>query len=142
MDFNKIMVPEIETEQALVASIANELIAIPVPSVLTIENVAISDISLVDQSDVIYLRGRVIPLIYLRELYGFECSNENQENITVVVCMHNDACIGLVVDSLVGQKDIESKSLGILSDNQFFSGASIIEEDSVAMVVSVESFIA
>ena len=36
---------------------------------------------------------------------------------------------------------ITNKSLGILSDNEFFSGASILE-DKLALVLNVESFVA
>jgi two-component system chemotaxis sensor kinase CheA len=45
------------------------------------------------------------------------------------------------VDSLVGQKEIINKSLGILEENDFFSGASILE-DKLALVLNVRSFVA
>ncbi|MBE5910244.1 chemotaxis protein CheW [Pseudobutyrivibrio sp.] len=142
MDFCQIVTSETDTTQALIAGVRNELVAIPLPSILTIESVAKSDISLVDQEDVIYLRGRVIPLIYLDKLFELEPFAEEEDSITVVVCIHNDSCVGLVVDTLMGQKDIETKSLGILEDNQFFSGASILEDNDVAMIINVQSFIA
>ncbi len=142
MDLCQIVTPETDTTQALIAGVREEMVAIPLPSILTIENIAASEISLVDSEDVIYLRGHVIPLIYLDKLFDLEVSNEEKENITVIVCVHNDSYVGLVVDTLFGQKDIERKSLGILEDNQFFSGASILEDDDVAMILNVRSLIA
>ena len=142
MDYCQIVTPDVDTTQALIASINQELVAIPLPSILTIENILVSSISLVDSEDVIYLRGRVIPLIYLDELFGIESTREGKESITVVVCMHNDTYVGLVVDTALGQLDIEHKSLGILDDNKFFSGASILEDEKVAMIIDVKSFVA
>ena len=129
------------TQQALIAGINDETYAIPLSSVLTIENVAVSDISSVDQEAVIHLRGRIIPLIYLDKLFKIESCKEDEDNITVVVCMHNDACFGFVVDKLYGQRDITSKSLGVLQDNAFFAGASILEDD-IALILDVPAFVA
>ena len=130
-----------DTQQALIAGINNETYAIPLSSVLTIENVAVSEISSVDQEAVIYLRGKIIPLVYLDKIFKMESSRENQENITVVVCMHKEACFGLIVDKLYGQRDITKKSLGVLQDNEFFDGASILDDD-VALIRNVQSFAA
>ena len=56
--------------------------------------------------------------------------------------MHKDIYLGLVVDKLYGQNDIEEKSLGILdNNNKFFSGATIMD-DAIALVLDVESLIA
>ena len=64
------------------------------------------------------------------------------KNINVVICMYKDTYLGLVVDELFGQEDIDKKSMGILdNDNRFFSGATILE-DAVALVLDVESLIA
>ncbi len=129
------------SQQALIAGINDETYAIPLSSVLTIENVAVSDICSVDQEAVIHLRGKIIPLIYLDKLFKIESSREDNDNITVVVCMHNDACFGFVVDKLYGQRDITRKSLGVLQGNEFFEGASILD-DAVALILNVQSFVA
>ena len=83
----------------------------------------------------------VIPLVYLDKLFDIQSSDNEKSNIIVVVCKHDDKCFGLVVDSLVGQKEIINKSLGILGDNEFFSGASIFE-DKLALVLDIGSFVA
>lgn len=132
---------EIDNNQALITGVGQEKIAIPVPSIITIENINPSDISLVDSSDVIYLRGHVIPLLYLDKFFGIESDKKDNENITAVICKHNDSHIGLVVDTLFGQEDIESKPLGVLSNNKFFSGASILSDD-LAMIIDVPALIA
>ena len=141
MDLCQIVTTELDDTQALIAGVEDEMVAIPVPSIITIENIARSEISRVDSDDVIYLRGHVIPLLYLDELFGFKPSESIREELTVVVCNHNGSHVGLVVDELFGQQDIDSKSLGILEDNKYFSGASILE-DNIAMIIDVPSLIA
>ncbi len=131
-----------EASQALIAGVRDEKIAIPLSSIITIENVLISEINSVNFEDVIYLRGQVIPLVYMDQLFDLEKEKEKRESLTVVICMHNDTYLGLVVDKLYGQNDIEGKSLGILeNNNRFFSGAAIMD-DAVALVLDVESLIA
>lgn len=128
-------------DQALIATINDETFAIPLSSILSIENIAVSEINSVDQEAVIYLRGRIIPLVYLNKLFNIESTRKDDDHITVVVCMHNDAYFGFVVDGLDGQKEISNKSLGILGDNDFFTGASILE-DKLALILNVGSFVA
>ena len=132
-----------ENAQALIVGVKDEMVAIPLSSVLTIENVNASDVSLVDKEDVIDHRGKVIPLVYLDKVFELEGNDEKKESLNVIVCAQNDANIGIVVDKLFGQADIESKSLGILSDNKYFSGVSILPEaEDVALILNVESFVA
>lgn len=144
MEISEMMIPnkaDNEGEQAIIAQVNDEIFAIDLSSIISIENVTVSEISTVDQEAVIYLRGMVIPLVYLDKLFDIKSADNEKNNIIVVVCRHEDKCFGLVVDSLVGQKEIISKSLGVLEDNKFFSGASILE-DNLALVLNVRSFVA
>ncbi len=144
MEISEMMIPNKADnggEQAIIAQVNDEIFAIDLSSIISIENVTVSDISTVDQEAVIYLRGMVIPLVYLDKLFDIKSADNEKNNIIVVVCRHEDKCFGLVVDSLVGQKEIISKSLGVLEDNKFFSGASILE-DNLALVLNVRSFVA
>lgn len=130
-----------DSTQALIAGIADEYFAIPLSSIITIENVAVSEIKMVDHEDVIYLRGNIITLVHLDKFFRIENSNEKKENITVVVCDFEGQSFGFIVDTLLGQKDITSKSMGVLDDNDFFTGASILDdEDNVALILNVPSF--
>ena len=89
----------------------------------------------------ILLRDMVIPLIYLDKLFDIESVDHDREYINVIVCNHEDKRFGFVVDSLLGQEEIISKSLGVLDGNEFFSGASILE-DKMALILDVGSFVA
>lgn len=143
MDLREIMINENEEENgsALIAGIGEELFAIPLSSILTIEDVPVSEICTVGGEDVIHLRGSVISLVYLGKLFD-SVETEEKNKITVVVCEHNDSCFGLVVETLYGQKEITRQSLGVLDEVDFFSGATILDEEKIAMVLNMESFVA
>ena len=131
-----------DTTQALIAGIADEYFAIPLSSIITIENVPVSEIKMVDHEDVIYLRGNIISLVYLDKFFRIENSNEKKDNVTVVVCDFEGQSFGFVVDTLLGQRDITAKSMGVLDENDFFNGASILdEEDNVALILNIPSFV-
>ncbi len=141
MDTNQLVVLDEQTEsyQALIVNIGNELFAIPLSTILSIESVAVSELSQVDHQDVIYLRGNVIPLVYLERVFNMPTSTK-KETLSVVICKYNQSQFGFVVDSLNGQREIETKSLGVLKDNDFFTGASILD-DGVALILNVPSFL-
>lgn len=133
-----------ENAQALIVGVKNERLAISLSSIIAIEKVQISDINTVDHDDVIDHRGKIIPLIYLDRLFELKGESEERDFINVVVCNNSDdSIVGLVVDSLFGQSEIDKKSLGILSDNQYFTGVSILPEiDEVALILNLESLVA
>ena len=132
-----------ENAQALIVGVKNERLAIDLSSVIAIEKVELSDINSVNNEDVIDHRGKIIPLVYLDEVFELEGDKEDKDHINVVVCTNDDATVGLVVDTLFGQSEIEEKSLGALSDNEFFTGVSILPEmDEVALILNLESLVA
>ena len=84
MELSQIVTSETEASQALIAGIGDGKVAIPLSSILTIENISASDINSVNFEDVIYLRGQVLPLVYLDKLFNSTILNVHkiiQENI-------------------------------------------------------------
>lgn len=133
----------IDSAQALIVGVRNERLAISLSSVTAIEKIQISEIKSVDQEDVIDHRGKIIPLVYLDQVFELKEDSKDKEFINVVVCTRDDSAAGLVVDTLYGQTEIESKSLGTLSDNEYFTGVSILPEmDEVALILNLESLVA
>ena len=132
-----------ENAQALIVGVKNERLAIDLSSVIAIEKVELSDINSVNHEDVIDHRGKIISLVYLDEVFELEGAKEDKDHINVVVCTKDDSTVGLVVDTLYGQSDIEEKSLGALSNNEFFTGVSILPEmDEVALILNLGSLVA
>ena len=128
--------------QALMVEVGGEKYAISLNTVTTIENIAPSEVKLVQSEEVIHLRGTVIPLIRLNEVLDIESTRKAHENMVVAIVKKGDKLAGLVVDSLMGQQEIVIKSLGkFIGKNKIISGATILGDGEVALILDVNVLI-
>ena len=128
--------------QALMVQLNEEKYAIPLNSIQNIEDVKISDIKYIQGSEVINLRGRVIPIIRLHDKLDLQAQNENKTSITVVIVNKGDKLAGFVVDSLIGQQEIVIKTLGkYLTNLKMIAGATILGDGEVALILDVNSLV-
>lgn len=127
--------------QALMVEIRDEKYAIALASIMNIENIPRSDIKYVESKEVIHLRGQVIPLIHLDNILDFEPKENEDETMTVVICKKGDVQGGIIVDNLIGQLEIVIKSLGKLDNNKLISGATILGDGEIAMILDVNAVI-
>lgn len=128
--------------QALMVELGNEKYAIPLGSIQTIEDVAVSDIKYVQTKEVINLRGTVIPLIRLDQILDVESSLEDPESLTVVIVKKGDKQAGLVVDNLIGQQEVVIKSIGsYINCSKIISGATILGDGEIALILEVNTLV-
>jgi two-component system chemotaxis sensor kinase CheA len=127
--------------QALMVEIRDEKYAIALGSISNIEDIPVKDIKYVESQEVIHLRGKVIPLIRLDHVLDIKKSEEEPENLTVVIVNKGENMAGLVVDNLIGQQEIVIKSLGnyINNNNKLISGATILGDGEVALILDVNT---
>ncbi len=127
--------------QALMVEIRDEKYAIALGSIQNIEDIPVKDIKYVQAEEVIHLRGMVIPLIRLDQILDIEPKEEEPESLTVVIVKKGDKFAGLVVDNLMGQQEIVIKSLGkyINNNNKLISGATILGDGEVALILDVNT---
>ncbi len=128
--------------QALMVTVGGEKYAISLGSIQTLEDIAPSDIKLVQNREVIHLRGSVIPIIRLSEELDIESCKAPDENMTVVIVKKGDKLAGLVIDELMGQQEIVIKSLGkYISKCKIISGATILGDGEVALILDANALI-
>jgi len=128
--------------QALMVIVGGEKYAISLGSIQTIEDIEPSEIKLVQNKEVIHLRGSVIPLIRLNEVVGIESTKSPDENMQVVIAKKGDKLAGLVIDELIGQQEIVIKSLGkYIKQCKFISGATILGDGEVALILDANALI-
>lgn len=128
--------------QALMVVVGGEKYAISLGSIQTIEDIAPSDIKLVQNKEVIHLRGTVIPLIRLSEVLDIESTKSKDDNLIVVIVKKGDKQAGLVIDELIGQQEIVIKSLGkYIKQCKFISGATILGDGEVALILDANALI-
>ena len=101
--------------QALMVIIGDEKYAISLGSIVSIEDIPLSDIKYVEAKEVINMRGTVIPIIRLNQLLDIAPPEEELESLTIVIISNGEKQVGLVVDDLMGQQEIVIKSLGFLT---------------------------
>ena len=127
--------------QTLMVVVGGEKYAISLGSIQTIENVMASDIKLVENKEVINLRGMVIPLIRMNELLDIE-SKATDDSLIVVIVKKGDKIAGLIVDDLIGQQEIVIKSLGAyIKQCKFISGATILGDGEVALILDANALL-
>ncbi|MBI1209204.1 MAG: chemotaxis protein CheA [Azospirillum sp.] len=86
------------------------------------------------------IRGEIVAFIRLRQL--FEVEGEPEAIQKVVIVTFGEARIGLVVDQVIGQHQTVIKSLSRLHrDLEGFSGATILGDGSVALILDIPHLI-
>ena len=128
--------------QALMAEVGMEKYAIPLGSIQTIEDIAISDVKFVQGKEVISIRGSVIPIIRLRDVLDVEDDEEERTRLTVVIVNKGEKQAGLVIDHLIGQQEIVIKSIGQYINNvKMIGGATILGDGEVALILDVNALV-
>ena len=125
--------------QALLVKVREELYAIALGSITSIEDIPVKDIKYVEAKEVIHLRDTVIPLVRLDRVLDVE-PKDDPESLTVVIVKKGDQQAGLVVDDLIGQQEIVIKSLGkYMTGNKLISGATILGDGEVALIIDANT---
>lgn len=128
--------------QALMVVVGNEKYAISLGSIQTLEDIPASEVKLVQNKEVIHLRGNVIPLIRLNKVLDVESTDRDETNLIVVIVKKGDQQAGLVIDELIGQQEIVIKSLGkYIRQCKFISGATILGDGEIALILDANALI-
>ncbi len=128
---------------AMLVKVEDETYAIPFNSIVEITTAAEYQVSTLQGQNVIQFRGQVVPLVYLKEIIQVplaETTSKKQEQFIVIVRKGN-MTRGIVLDSVLGQQEIVLKSLGgYLSNLNFISGATILGNGHVALIIDSNQF--
>lgn len=127
----------------MLVELQNEKYAIPLSSIIETAFIKKSEIMSAHNQKVIDFRGKVVPLLYLNDLFNVPIENQkDEEGISVVIVRKGDKLAGLVVDSFIGQQEIVLKSLGNYLTNVFaISGATILGDGQVALILDCNALI-
>ncbi len=103
------------------------------------------EIQTVNRREVIVIRGLTTPLVRMKATFPMkndpkEGSRDNQEYVVIVGLAEQR--IGLVVDRLVGEREVVIKSLSrYCGDVQGISGATILGDGNVALILDVNGIV-
>ncbi|MBB5323653.1 two-component system chemotaxis sensor kinase CheA [Anoxybacillus tepidamans] len=120
----------------MLVEIQNEKYAIPLSSIIETAIIKKEDILHAHHQKVIDFRGKVVPLLFLKDVFEVPVVKEEEEFFSVVIVRKGEKMAGLVVDSFIGQQEVVLKSLGNYLTSVFaISGATILGDGQVALII-------
>lgn len=127
----------------MLVELGEEIYAIPLSSIIETAIIRSSDILNAHNQKVIDFRGKVVPLVFLENVFDVPKESAEEEFHSVVLVRKGDKLAGLVVDSFIGQQEIVLKSLGTYLTSGVFaiSGATILGNGKVALIVDCNALI-
>jgi two-component system, chemotaxis family, sensor kinase CheA len=127
----------------MLIEIAKEKYAIPLSSIIETAIVKKDEIMKAHNQRVIDFRGKVVPLVFLEDVFEVpKEKTEDEEFYSTVIVRKGEKMAGLVVDSFIGQQEIVLKSLGnYLTEVFAISGATILGDGQVALIVDCNALI-
>lgn len=125
--------------EALLVRLTKEIYAIPLANIVETIDIDKNSIKIIQNENVIVLRGEVVPIIDLAKLLeepGYE--KKDIPNMTVVIVKVGNKKIGIIVDFLIGQQEIVIKSLGkLFTGIKGITGATVLGNGEVALIIDV-----
>lgn len=129
---------------AMLVQVAEEKYAIPLSSIIETAIIRKQDIKKVHRQAVIDFRGRVVPLLYLEDVFNIPREKPlDIEEENVIIVRKGDKMAAMVVDSFIGQQEVVLKSLGkyLTGSGLAISGATILGDGQVALIMDCNALI-
>ncbi len=138
--------------KALLVEAINITFAIPLISVEEIIRIRKDEIpsrvKLVKGHRVIKLRGMVLPLVSMGEIFEVEEEEKEPDRLLIVVVKADQRKLGIIVDELIGGQDVVIKSLGAyLGKGRLFgkipglAGSTILGSGKVALILDIATLV-
>jgi len=121
--------------KGLLIVVSNQKFVLPLSNITTTIKISKDKIYSLHGSEVIRLRGKIIPLIRLNEILETNTITTNNDSTTVVVVEKDGKNYGLVVDQFERNQDIVIKKLDTSISSSIFSNATILPDGQVALVL-------
>ena len=133
--------PSMSIIRAMLVEINTEKYAIPLENVRETVKVNMDNVQEVASHGMFRLREEILPVLNVHTEFGGIMEGETKDMPAIIVEKNeNRAC--LLVSRLIGQQEIVVKNVGRgLRNTGYFSGATILGDGKVAMILDVGAFI-
>jgi two-component system, chemotaxis family, sensor kinase CheA len=96
-------------------------------------------VTLAGRSEMINLRGEMLPLMRLDRVFALEGARQDPTQALVVIVEGVGRRFGVLVDEVVAQQQVVIKSMGAgLQHTPYVSGAAILSDGRVGLILNVE----
>ncbi len=132
--------PTVAIVKSLLVKVADETYAIPISNVLEALYLNDENFKIIQGNKVLYVRGKIIPAISLRELFGIK--NGNPEREVGIIVEKEGEKFALIVDAIEDQQEIVIKPLGkFLNKVKGFGGVTILGDGRVIPIIDVTTLL-
>ena len=132
--------PTVAIIKSLIVKVGDENYAIPLSSVLEALYVTKENWKVIHGNPFLYIRGKLVPAVKLRELFNIK--NGKVEKEVGIIVEREGERYGLVVDAITNQQEIVIKPLSsFLSKVKGFGGVTILGDGRVIPILDVSSLI-
>ncbi|GIQ69921.1 chemotaxis protein CheA [Xylanibacillus composti] len=122
----------------LLVRLNTQRFVLPMSNVAEIVRVKHRDIQSMKGQEVVMIRDRVIPLLWLHDHFHIPRCEETRNSMSVVVVGTAEKRVALAVDELLGKQDIVIKSLGsFIGKVNGLSGSTILGDGRIALIMEV-----
>ncbi|MEX0584692.1 MAG: chemotaxis protein CheA, partial [Natronospirillum sp.] len=126
----------------LMVTLGEQAFALPLVNVDEIFHLNLTKTNVVDGKEVVVVRGKPLPLFYLKRWLVRGAVTHGEETGHVVVVSVGTQKVGFVVDQLVGQEEVVIKPLGkTLHGTAGMAGATITGDGRIALILDVPSML-
>lgn len=130
---------------ALIIQQGGQRYAIPQVNVIELINLegpeAVNPGELFHNAPVYRLRGEVLPLLWLSEVFGCgitPVSEDSEDGLSIAVLQAGARRFALVIDGVSGTEEIVVKPIGCVLDGlSFYTGATIMGDGQVALILDI-----
>jgi two-component system chemotaxis sensor kinase CheA len=127
---------------SMLVQVEDQKYAIPLTSIIETAVFKKEQIMSAHRQKVIDFRGKVVPLVSLKEVFEIPIEGEEDDVFSVVIVRKGEKMAGLIVDSFIGQQEVVLKALGKYLVHVFaISGATILGDGQVALIIDCNALI-
>lgn len=122
----------------LMVQLEKQIFALPLANVIEIFDQDTAKTRTVDGKQVVVVRDKALPLVYLRNWLVRQSRSAEKEKGYVVVVSYGSQHVGCVVDQLIGQEEVVIKPLGtMLQGTKGLAGATITGNGRIALILDM-----
>lgn len=128
--------------QIMMLECAGQSYGIPLDAVVETVRVPVDSLTQIKNREAIVLRDRIIPLLSLRQIFGFYEEREGLEELSILIVQVDGEDLGLLIDNFQEGTDVILKPLeGIMAGYQQYSGTALLGDGRVLMVLNLKELL-
>lgn len=128
--------------QGLLVRVADQIYSIPIANVIESQRIDYTEISHIDNYEIMTVRNEVISVLRLSRLFGLPEETTSDGSCYIVIVGTQEKKIGVMVDSLIGEEDVVIKPLkDKFTSSPGIAGASILGDGSVSLIIDVSQLV-